>query len=171
MTGERDTCAADILVLSQADIDLILRHLRQALPNEGVGLLGVERVAGEGIVVARARRFYPGSNIRASPTRYEMDAHEIIAALRDIDRRGWSLGAIVHSHPAGPATPSATDIAEFLYPEALLVIASFAAEPVGLRAWKLKPDGGTWRTVSVPILRRSDWMPALAIADSGDFRE
>lgn len=152
MTGKRDTYAADALVLPQVDIDLILRHLRLALPNEGVGLLGVERVEGEGIVMARARQFYPGANIRASPTRYEMDARELMAALRDIDRRGWSLGAIVHSHPNGPATPSPTDIAEFLYPEALLVIASFAREPVDLRAWRLTPNGGTWRPRSVPII-------------------
>ncbi len=101
--------------------------------------------------MAHVRKFYPGSNMRASPTRYELDAHDLVAALRDIDRQGWSLGAIAHSHPVGPATPSATDIAEFLYPEALLLIASFAELTVDVRAWKLEQAEGTWSPRNVPI--------------------
>ncbi len=151
MIGESPTAAADILVMTAPELDRILGHLALALPNEGVGLIGVKRVERDGLVVARARQFYPGVNVRASPTRYEMDARGLMDALRDIDRKGWALGAIVHSHPKGPATPSATDLAEFSYPEALLVIASFAREPVDVRAWKLVPHDTTWCARSVPI--------------------
>jgi len=156
MTGEPTPGAADALVISEPRLARVVRHLRRALPNEGVGLLGVERVACGGIAIAQVRQFYPGVNVRASPTRYEMDAHDLIAALRDIDRRGLALGAIVHSHPIGPATPSATDIAEFHYPEALLVIASFASDPADIRAWKLEPEGDSWSLRNVPIRHRID---------------
>ncbi len=156
MIGETPTAAADILVVPEMEFERILGHLRQALPNEGVGLIGVEPVERDGVTIARARQFYPGANIRASPTRYEMDPRDLIAALREIDRRGLALGAIVHSHPKGPATPSVTDIAEFLYPEALMVIASFAREPVDVQAWRLEPHGSSWCARSVPIHHRED---------------
>ena len=156
MVGESYPGAADALIITEPELDCIVRHLRQALPNEGVGLIGVERIERGGMVVAHSRRFYPGSNTRASPTRYEMDAHDLIAALRDIDRQGWELGAIVHSHPVGPATPSTTDIAEFFYPEALLVIASFAELTVDVQAWKLEHAGATWGPQTVPIRHRAD---------------
>lgn len=156
MIDESSLRAADALIIPDLELDRIVRHLRQALPNEGVGLIGSDRVEQDGRVVAQTRRFYPGSNVLASRTRYEMDGLELIDALRDIDRHGWTLGAIAHSHPIGPATPSATDIAEFLYPEALLVIASFASLEVDIRAWKLEPDRSSWRPRLVPIQSRLD---------------
>ncbi len=41
-----------------------------------------------------------------------------------IEGQGWELVAIFHSHPQGPAYPSATDIAEFFYPGTAVMIAS-----------------------------------------------
>lgn len=171
MAGETDSRAAAALVLPQPALDRVMSHLRRALPHEAVGLLGVERFEQEGLVIALVRQFYPGTNIRASPTRYEMDPHELIAALRDIDRRGLALGAIVHSHPLGPATPSATDLAEFQYPESLMAIASFAREPPNLKAWRLEAEPGAWIPREVPIFNRIDGKTGLPIAETGPLRE
>lgn len=171
MTGDTDARAVAALVVPHPELDRVMDHLRGALPHEGVGLLGVERFERGGIVIARVRQFYPGANIRASPTRYEMDPHELIAALRDIDRQGWAPGAIVHSHPHGPATPSATDLAEFQYPESLMVIASFAEEPPNLNAWRLEAGQGTWIPREVPIFNRIDEKTGLPIAETGTLRE
>ena len=115
----------------------ILAHLRTALPQEGCGLLAV-RLGGDGAAVAT--RFYPGTNLDASPTRYTMDPGEVLAAHRDIEANEWTLGAIVHSHPATPPTPSPTDLREAFYPEALMVIVSFAAGLPTMRAWRLAAD-------------------------------
>ena len=171
MTGEGETRAADALVIPPAELDQVVRHLRRALPNEGVGLLGVERIERGPCLIALARQFYPGANCRASPTRYEMDRLDLIAALRDIDRRGWALGAIVHSHPLGPARPSPTDLAEFQYPEALMVIASFGCEPPDLNAWRLEPEGESWHSRNVPILGEDGWNTGPPIAETGQCRE
>lgn len=66
-----------------------------------------------------------------------MDPAEVLAAFRDLDANGWTLGAIVHSHPATPPAPSPTDLREAYYPEALMLIVSFAAVPPVMRCWRL----------------------------------
>jgi len=112
-------------------------HLRTALPNEGCGLLAVALDEPTRVVA-----FYPGENIDASPTRYTMNPAAVLGAFRDMDDRGWRLGAIVHAHPVTEATPSATDLREAFYPSALMVIVSFAdAAPVA-RAWAIRDGAG-----------------------------
>jgi proteasome lid subunit RPN8/RPN11 len=140
------------MVVPGPERDRIMRHLQAALPNEGVGLLAVEWAGTPGERIGLARKFYPGTNIRASPVRYEMDRLELIAALREIDDNGWALGAIVHSHPHGPPTPSRTDLAEAFYPESLLAIVSFAGDVPEFQAWQLIAEDGQWNPRSVPIL-------------------
>jgi len=53
-----------------------------------------------------------------------MEPHQQLVAFRLIDTLGLELLAIYHSHPAGPEVPSATDIAEAYYPEAVYIIIS-----------------------------------------------
>ena len=154
MTGESQETAANMLLLPEAERDRIVRHLQAALPDEGVGLLAVEWTERGGGRIAETRTFYPGTNYRASPVRFELDPLELIAAMRDIDRNGWSLGAIVHSHPLGPAIPSRTDLDEAFYPESLMLIASFASDPPDLQAWRLESVDGGWLPHPVPILDR-----------------
>jgi proteasome lid subunit RPN8/RPN11 len=118
--------------MSRSIYDQMLGHLRWSAPLEGVGLLAVTLNAHH---EAQAVRFYPGTNVDASPTRYTMDPEEVLATIRDIERHGWRLGAIVHSHPETPAIPSATDRREAYYPEALLVIVGIASGEV--RGWRI----------------------------------
>jgi proteasome lid subunit RPN8/RPN11 len=127
----------------------IVAHLRASLPCEGCGLLAVRQ---ERDGTAIATRFYPGTNLDASPTRYTMDPVEVLAAFRDLDANDWTLGAIVHSHPATPPAPSPTDLREAFYPEALMVIVSFAAAPPTIRAWRLPSTSPSGSAVEVPIV-------------------
>jgi proteasome lid subunit RPN8/RPN11 len=124
----------------------VVAHLRAALPNEGCGLLAV--AADE---PTRVVAFFPGDNIDASPTRYTMSPATVLAAFREMDERGWRLGAIVHAHPVTPATPSPTDLREAFYPSALMVIVSFAGETPVARAWAITAaaDGGEERSLTV----------------------
>jgi proteasome lid subunit RPN8/RPN11 len=166
--GGREVAA---LVIDDAMRACVVAHVRAALPNEGVGLLGVAWRDAAGGRIAEARHFYPGTNFRASPVRFEMDRLELIAALRDIEDRGLALGAIVHSHPAGPPTPSRTDLAEAWYPEALMVIASFAAPEPVLQAWQVVPEGDQWRPLQVPIVATVAAALSPGIAGDAGFRE
>lgn len=112
----------------------ILVHLIREAPNEGVGLLAVDHRAS----VAEAVAFFPGENIDASPSRYTMHPRDVVAALDTIAARGWELGAIVHSHMKGPATPSRTDISEAHYPDTVMLIVSLANLPPDMRGWRME---------------------------------
>ncbi len=142
--------APALLRVGEDTRDDILAHLRRALPHEGVGLLAVDgSVKRRGTM--EAVRFYPGTNAEASASRFTMEPAEVIAAFREIDERGWRLGAIVHSHPLGPAVPSPTDLREGRYPDALMLIVSLASPVPDIGAWWIGARGGEVAPVRVPI--------------------
>jgi proteasome lid subunit RPN8/RPN11 len=94
----------------------MLTHLLEEYPLEGCGLL-----AGKDDLVLR---LYAIENRLESPTTYEMEPQQQLHAMLDMEDRGLDLLAIFHSHPSGPETPSAHDIATAYYPEAAHVIVS-----------------------------------------------
>ena len=146
--GDREDLApVRALRIERALLAEIVDHLRTSLPQEGCGLLAV-RQDEDGTSVAT--RFYPGTNLDASPTRYTMDPAEVLAVFRDLDANDWSLGAIVHSHPATPPAPSPTDLREAFYPEALMLIVSFASDTAVIRAWRLSPSSSAPPVTEVP---------------------
>lgn len=150
--------APGALVLPDGIRSEILARLLAVAPREGVGLLATERDMPGGVVTAC--RYYPGTNRDASATRYTMDPEEVLAGLLKIEERGWRLGGIVHSHPAGPATPSPTDRREYRYPEALMIIVSLAGGEPDLRAWWLGDRDGAW-PAEVPVAAVVTDTPAL----------
>ncbi len=107
--------------------DALLAHAQRELPLEACGLLG-----GRGNELLR---FVPCRNALESPSAYAIAPEEILAALRDFDRDRIDLLGIFHSHPRGPAAPSATDLHEAAYPQAVYLIAAPAARE--LRAFRI----------------------------------
>lgn len=148
VAGEREPAPPASLRIDDALVAEIVSHLRATLPHEGCGLLAF---ASGGPDEAVATRYYPGTNLDASPTRYTMDPREVLTAFRDIDANGWTFGAIVHSHLATPPMPSPTDLREAFYPEALMVIVSFAAPTPEMRAWRLAGSPPATAPVEAPI--------------------
>jgi proteasome lid subunit RPN8/RPN11 len=136
--------------------DQMVAHVAAAAPHEGCGMLAV-REDGD---ADRATRFYPGTNIDASPTRYTMDPSEVLAAFRDMTAAGWRLGAIVHSHPATAPHPSPTDLREAYYPDSLLIIVSLADAVSVVRAWQLglEANGTAVLVGEAPIVVDSNGM-------------
>jgi [CysO sulfur-carrier protein]-S-L-cysteine hydrolase len=98
--------------------EAMVAELARVAPLEGCGLIATED--------DRAVKLYPGENIERSRVRYTMDPRAVLLALLEIEAAGWRLGAIYHSHPEGPARPSATDLQEARVPDALAVIISLA---------------------------------------------
>jgi proteasome lid subunit RPN8/RPN11 len=144
----------ETLLLPSALRDEIMVHLIREAPNEGVGLLAVDRR----VPAAEAVAFFPGENIDASPSRYTMHPRDVVAALDTIAARGWELGAIVHSHLTGPATPSRTDIGEAQYPDTVMLIVSLASLPPDMRGWRLveNDDGVVMRPVRLETTLPAD---------------
>jgi proteasome lid subunit RPN8/RPN11 len=141
-TSNMAVAAVDRLYVARSIRDEIMIHLLEAAPNEGVGMLAVGDPFRDedDLHAVEAVRFYPGTNVDRSPSRYTMEPVEVVRALREMREVGWRLGAIVHSHLKGPATPSATDVREAHYPDALMLIVSFAVQPATTGVWRVVPE-------------------------------
>ncbi len=118
------------LILPRALREEMLAHADGLWPEEACGLL-----AGRD---GRAVRLYPVENSLHSPVAYEMEPVQQIKAMLAMEAEGLELIAIYHSHPDGPARPSATDIAAAYYPDAVQLILSLAdRERPSLRAFTI----------------------------------
>jgi [CysO sulfur-carrier protein]-S-L-cysteine hydrolase len=134
------------VVIRADQIDEMVEHARQELPNEACGLLASR----EGIV----QKVYRTRNVEGSPVRYNMDPQEQLRAMLDMDDRGWDLGGIFHSHPSTRAYPSQTDLGLAFYPDALYIIISLADH--------YKPDVRSYRIVDGRISEEPlEIVPAL----------
>lgn len=120
-----------MLRIARPFLNQVLDHLRACYPLEGCGLLAGNEM---GTVTA----VYPIENVLHSLTAYEMDPQQQIEAMLALEAAGWQLLAIYHSHPQGPELPSATDIAQAYYPEAMHIIVSLREQtaPV-VRAFRI----------------------------------
>jgi proteasome lid subunit RPN8/RPN11 len=108
----------------------IVEHARRGYPQEVCGMIAGRGTAGSEI--------YPGENVSPDPlAAFELDPATLARQI-DIEERGLEVVAFYHSHPRGPATPSARDVAEAIYPQAAMLICdlSRAGQP-GLRAFRL----------------------------------
>jgi proteasome lid subunit RPN8/RPN11 len=91
--------------LASAALEAMLAHAARALPNEACGLL-----LGEGRRITQVR---PAANVAPDPLRhFEIDPQALIDAHRAERAGGSQVIGYYHSHPAGPAEPSATDRAQ-----------------------------------------------------------
>ena len=105
-----------VLRIERPFLNQLFAHLQAEYPLEACGIL-----AGQNGQVAQ---LYPIENSLQSQTVYEMDPQRQLAAMLEIEERGWEMLAIYHSHPNGPETPSPTDIAQAYYPDTIQIIVS-----------------------------------------------
>lgn len=88
--------------LTRAVVERIAREAARAFPNEACGLL-----------LGREGRFevaVPTVNVHATPqTHFEIEPQALIDAHRAAREGGPAVLGYYHSHPTGPAEPSATD--------------------------------------------------------------
>ena len=122
----------------QTVIDAMLAHARAALPEECCGLLlDCDGVIDEAIAA---------TNVRHSPTRFEIDPRDHVAAIRKARATARTVRAAYHSHPAGPPGPSATDAAEMGDPSLLYFIVSLQ-DPAAVHAFRW--EGGNFSAVPI----------------------
>ena len=88
--------------LTRAAFERIAGEAARALPEEACGLL-----LGRGGRIEQAK---PARNVHSSPqTHFEIDPQALIDAHRAARDGGPEVVGYYHSHPSGPAQPSATD--------------------------------------------------------------
>lgn len=90
------------MVVTREVMARLLAEAEKARPSEACGLL-----FGRG---ARIEQAVPARNVHPDPQRhFEIDPQALIDAHRDARGGGPQVLGYYHSHPAGPAEPSATD--------------------------------------------------------------
>lgn len=110
-------------IIPRTVVNQILTHAQSNPEQEVCGLIGS--------INDSATQIYPIKNIASDTTcLFRMDPKEQIDAMRKMRETGESLYAIYHSHPHSPAKPSATDLSEAAYPEALYIIVSLNTKGV-----------------------------------------
>lgn len=121
--------AADVVTLAPGVADAIVRHARAEAPRECCGLL-----IGRSAHVEEAA---PTRNVDPHHARYRIDPAEHIRWNRALRHSGRAVIGAYHSHPASPAEPSPSDIAEAHYPEFVYVIVSLVDAAPALRAYRI----------------------------------
>ena len=88
----------------------LIAHAREEAPNECCGVLAVEPQPSQDGQSPRAVGLHRATNTAASPLRFEIDGREVLRLIDAIERDGYELGAIYHSHTRTSPYPSQTDI-------------------------------------------------------------
>lgn len=108
-------------------IDDLVAEATVGAPLEQCGLL----IGRPGVVM----RAFAARNADAAASRYTVEPADHFQALRSARHDGLDVIGVWHSHPAGRAWPSATDIAE-AHTDFLYLIVGLAPAP-DVRAWQL----------------------------------
>jgi proteasome lid subunit RPN8/RPN11 len=123
-------------------VQQLIDHARAGLPNEACGVIVGDAPAASG---GRPLRWEPTTNAAESAFRYEInpdDLYRLTVATDDADEAFWG---IVHSHTHTPARPSATDVGQAFYPDALYILVSLSSDDdpdllpgvPSVRAWRI----------------------------------
>jgi [CysO sulfur-carrier protein]-S-L-cysteine hydrolase len=101
------------LTISKTHWQEMLDYVEQNAPLESCGLLAGKNDQVGKVIFVR--------NQAQSPARFVMDPYEQLKAFDWIESNGLDLLGIFHSHPVGPETASAADIAEAAYEVVYLI--------------------------------------------------
>ena len=126
----------------------IARAAEQSYPNEACGVLVGHSEEGGWRVTAAV----PGANVHPEPRRrFEVDPRLVFDWMRKLRGGPSSLIGHFHSHPDGPAEPSATDRDSVYDRNAIWLIAGVPAGRIGaVRAFRLgKGEDPTF--IEIPI--------------------
>ncbi len=128
--GLGDQTMIEKITIQKNHLSEMIQSINADLPNESCGLLAGSK--------NQSLKVFPITNILKNPVRYQMDPEQQIKALIEIEENDFDLLAIYHSHPAGPAIPSLTDVAEAMYPESVFLIFSPGSDQWNFRGFMIQ---------------------------------
>jgi proteasome lid subunit RPN8/RPN11 len=94
----------------------------------------------------------PIENSEHSPFHYHMEHRALIEAFNQVDGLGMELLAAFHSHPSGPGGVSRSDLREWQYPEAALVVCTLHGREWVARGFVVGHDGAR----EIPVILTPD---------------
>ncbi len=111
--------------------EAIFQHARDETPRECCGIIA-------GKADGTLTTFHRLTNVAEGNRLYLIDDMELYQLTRELIERDEEPLIIYHSHPETPAYPSATDVANAVYPDSYYVICSLERpnEPY-LRAFRI----------------------------------
>ncbi|UPV75085.1 M67 family metallopeptidase [Halorussus limi] len=124
----------------------ILARAREGAPEEVCGILAGTRESSprdtdDDHADHRVESHYPAANVAETPrTRYEIDPREQLDLMECIEETGRDVVGFYHSHPRGPAEPSATDAELATWPGRSYLVVSLGADPPEVTSWRWSGD-------------------------------
>ena len=119
------------IILSRRDVDALLRHASDGMPNEACAIL-----LGSGDHV---REIFLAENKDSSPVAFTISPEQLLEAYRTAEARGLDVVGIFHSHPSSHAYPSGTDKRFMQGNPTVWIIYSVVHD--ALRGYVLEQDG------------------------------
>ena len=132
-----DPLASKRLTLPARLRALMAAAATRAYPAEACGLL-VGRASGSRVEVVRVAK---ARNRATTPTRYDLDPEDFVAADLAARNEGLDIVGIWHSHPDHPAIPSQTDLDRAWSGYSYVILSIRHGKEEELRSWRLE-DGG-----------------------------
>ena len=132
------------LRIARPFIEAMLQAARASSPEECCGLI-------VGTPEGEVTRLVPAGNVHEQPRRFfTLDPRTQFAVLRELrGHAGKILLGHYHSHPRGPAEPSARDLAEAHDPDLIWLLIDPLKDEVG--AFRAKPVTGFERiAIEIP---------------------
>lgn len=93
------------IVLSQNQIDVLVKHARTYSPNESCAIL-FGRIENDHFTV---KDIFLTKNTENSPVNFTISNDELIKGYDEAEKRNLDVVGIFHSHPNSDAYPSSTD--------------------------------------------------------------
>lgn len=118
--------------------DAMVDHAIEGDPEEVCGVLG----GTYGETTSTVRAVERAANAAPVPEyEYAIDPTEQYAIMNDLKERGLDVVGFYHSHPTGPAGPSATDAKHATWPGRSYVIVDVTGNHPFVGAWRWDADG------------------------------
>ena len=134
-----------MLSLERSYLDEMIAHAQEDSPNECCGIM-----AGKN---GRCVKHYRALNSEGSPYRYNMDPADLFRIYREIEKNGWDILAIYHSHTFSEGYPSQTDINLAFYPDSYYILVSLMREDAPtVRAFRIDREARTVTEEDIEIL-------------------
>jgi len=151
-----------MIVVGHARLRQIMDAAEAAYPNEACGLLVGHRLPNGTVEVTRV---HASANLRPQRTSFEIDPRLWVDLSRALGKGPHQIVGLYHSHPDGPAQPSAVDLRAAWGEELVWLIVAVAGagegappggQAVHVTAHILDHGGRQFRPLT---LRTADWKP------------